>query len=161
MSATVVDAVVIGAGMAGLSAGAELARTRSVALLEAESVPAFHTTGRSAAVYIERYGGPAVAPFNLASHPWFTSTAEGLLEHPLLTPRGMLVLAAPGSVPDQAHDAEPSARDLDAPGHAGHRDRPGSRARDDHVGRPKRVHLVGRPAHVRARPRGRAGPRSA
>ena len=49
MSATVVDAVVIGAGMAGLSAGAELARDRSVAVLERESVPAFHTTGRSAA----------------------------------------------------------------------------------------------------------------
>ncbi len=113
MSATIVDAVVIGAGMAGLSAGAELARTRSVAVLETESVPAFHTTGRSAAVYIERYGGPAVSPFNRASFPWFSSAAEGVMDHPLLTPRGMLVLAAPGSVPHLEHYAEPGARDLD------------------------------------------------
>ena len=67
---TTVDAVVIGAGIAGLSAAAELARgTRSVVVLEMESAPAFHTTGRSAAVYIERYGGPAVSPFNLRQPP--------------------------------------------------------------------------------------------
>jgi D-arginine dehydrogenase len=114
LSATVVDAIVIGAGMAGLSAGAELARDRSVAVLERESVPAFHTTGRSAAVYIERYGGPAIAPFNRASFPWFTSAAEGAVDHPLLVLRGMLVLAVPGSVPDLEHYAEPGARDLDA-----------------------------------------------
>jgi D-arginine dehydrogenase len=112
---TTVDALVVGAGMAGLSAGAELARERSVAVLEQESVPAFHTTGRSAAVYIERYGGPSVAPFNLASFPWFTSAAEGAVDHPLLHLRGMLVLAAPGSVPDLEHYAEPGARDLSAP----------------------------------------------
>lgn len=109
---TTVDVAVIGAGMAGLSAGAELARGRSVAVLERESVPAFHTTGRSAAVYIERYGGPAIAPFNMASFPWFTSAAAGAVDHPLLVLRGMLVLAQPGTVPDLEHYAEPGARDL-------------------------------------------------
>lgn len=108
----VVDAIVIGAGIGGLSAGAELARDRSVAVLEMESTPAFHTTGRSAAVYIERYGGHAVAPFNMASFPWFTSSGEGAADHPLLVLRGMLVLAQVGSVPDLEHYAEPGARDL-------------------------------------------------
>ena len=112
MTATSVDALVIGAGIGGLSAGAELGRTRSVAVLEMESTPAFHTTGRSAAVYIERYGGPAIAPFNLASLPWFSSAAEGTVDHPLLHRRGMLVLAVPGSTPDMEHYAEPGARDL-------------------------------------------------
>ncbi len=112
MSTTIVDVAVIGAGMAGLSAGAELARDRSVVVLERESVPAFHTTGRSAAVYIERYGGPAIAPFNRASFPWFTSAAAGAVDHPLLVLRGMLVLAVPGSTPDLEHYAEPGAHDL-------------------------------------------------
>ena len=110
---TIVDAVVIGAGMAGLSAGAELARARTVVVLEMESTPAFHTTGRSAAVYIERYGGPAVAPFNLASLPWFSSAADGAVEHPLLAPRGMVVVAAPGTCLDLEQYAEPGARLID------------------------------------------------
>ena len=42
-----------------------------------ESTPAFHTTGRSAAAYIERYGGPAVAPFNPRLVPWFASGGGG------------------------------------------------------------------------------------
>lgn len=109
---TAVDAVVIGGGIAGLSAAAELAATRSVTVLEMESTPAFHTTGRSAAVYIERYGGPAITPFTMASFAWFQSAAEGAVDHPLLHLRGMLVLALPGSVPDLEHYAEPGARDL-------------------------------------------------
>jgi D-arginine dehydrogenase len=111
---TLVDALVIGAGIAGLSAGAELALDRSVAVLEAESAPAQHTTGRSAAVYIERYGGPAIAPFNRASHAWYASAAAAIVEHPLLADRGMLAVAPPGSVVHPEMQAEMGARVIDA-----------------------------------------------
>ncbi|MGH7102939.1 MAG: FAD-dependent oxidoreductase, partial [Acetobacteraceae bacterium] len=44
------DAVVIGAGMAGATAAAHLAADRRVAMLEAEEVAGYHSTGRSAAM---------------------------------------------------------------------------------------------------------------
>ena len=45
------DFVIIGAGIAGASMGWELAGQRRVLLLERESQPGYHTTGRSAALY--------------------------------------------------------------------------------------------------------------
>ncbi|MGA7281536.1 MAG: FAD-dependent oxidoreductase, partial [Acidimicrobiia bacterium] len=50
------DFVVIGGGMAGVSAAAHLAPHGSVILLEAESTLAAHTTGRSAALFVVNYG---------------------------------------------------------------------------------------------------------
>lgn len=90
-----VDVLVVGAGIAGLSVAAELARDRRVTVVEAEAAPATQTTGRSAAVYIEGYGGPAITPFTAASRAWFAA-GGGFADHELLTPRGMLVVAAPG-----------------------------------------------------------------
>ena len=40
------DVIVIGAGIAGTSVAAELAADASVLLLEMESQPGYHTTGR-------------------------------------------------------------------------------------------------------------------
>lgn len=93
MTSTVVDFVVIGAGIAGLSAAAELAGIGSVALCETEAQPAQHTSGRSAATFIDWYGGPAIAPFTAASKAWLLSAAEGLADHPLMTRRGLLAVA--------------------------------------------------------------------
>jgi D-arginine dehydrogenase len=107
---TTVDVVVIGAGLAGLSAGAELARDRRVVVLETESAPAQHTTGRSAAAFIEGYGGHTVSPFTRASRAWFESGGDGALDRPLLVQRGMLVVRAPGDPVDPEVGAEPSAR---------------------------------------------------
>ena len=90
-----VDVLVVGAGIAGLSVGAELAADRRVAVLEAEAAPATQATGRSAAVFIDGYGGSAITPFTAASRAWF-ATGGGFADHALLTPRGMLVVAAPG-----------------------------------------------------------------
>ena len=45
-----------GAAMAGASAATFLSPHKQVALLEAEYVPAYHTTGRSAAIWIQNYG---------------------------------------------------------------------------------------------------------
>jgi len=82
----VYDVAVIGGGMAGASLAAELAPHARVLLAEAEPMPGYHTTGRSAAFWEECYGGPDVAPLTLASGPY-------LREHGLLAPRGALYIA--------------------------------------------------------------------
>ena len=61
------DVVIIGAGIAGASLAAELAPHRSVVLLEAEDIPGYHSTGRSAANWHETLGGPVVQPLTKAS----------------------------------------------------------------------------------------------
>lgn len=77
------DFAVVGAGMAGASLAAELAPHASVLVLEAEDAPGFHATGRSAAFWVESYGGPHVQPLTAASGSWlsdrgFLSARTGL-----------------------------------------------------------------------------------
>ncbi|HEX8624709.1 MAG TPA: FAD-binding oxidoreductase [Allosphingosinicella sp.] len=67
------DIAIIGAGMAGASLGAAVAREASVLLIEAEDQPGYHSTGRSAAFWAESYGGPFVQPLTTASGPFLES----------------------------------------------------------------------------------------
>ncbi|MEP5937135.1 MAG: FAD-dependent oxidoreductase [Erythrobacter sp.] len=67
MAAKIYDFAVIGAGMAGASLGSELAQHASAAVLEAEDMPGYHATGRSAAFWEECYGGPELVPLTLGS----------------------------------------------------------------------------------------------
>tara|TARA_E500000305_G_scaffold60517_1_gene48308 strand:+ start:777 stop:1952 length:1176 start_codon:yes stop_codon:yes gene_type:complete len=87
------DYIIIGAGMAGASCAYFLAPHGSVLLLERESQPGYHTTGRSAALYIEGYGNAAIRALNRAGKPFFLNPPEGFAENPILTPRGSLILA--------------------------------------------------------------------
>lgn len=64
------DIAIIGAGMAGASLAAETGGAARVTLIEAESRPGYHSTGRSAAFWSETYGGPAVQPLTTASGPF-------------------------------------------------------------------------------------------
>ena len=50
------DFIVIGGGIAGTSAGFELANFGRVLLLERESQFGYHSTGRSAAVFLKSHG---------------------------------------------------------------------------------------------------------
>ena len=82
------DVAVIGGGIAGVSAAAQIASTHSVVLLEQESELAYHTTSRSAAVYIENEGGPVFHRLATASRQfWDTSPGS---ETPLVTPMPVL-----------------------------------------------------------------------
>lgn len=91
------DIIVIGAGIAGASSAAELASAgRSVTLLEAESQPGHHTTGRSAALWILNYGPRDARIFSGASRGFFESPPGGFAEHPLTHRRAVLNLAPPG-----------------------------------------------------------------
>ena len=91
------DILVIGAGIAGVGAGAmAAARGASVTVLEAEPTPAYHTTGRSAAIYIRNYGGPVLRAVSDAAHPAFMDPeafSQGAIEGALLSPRGVLTVA--------------------------------------------------------------------
>jgi D-arginine dehydrogenase len=98
-SRSVADFAVIGAGIAGASAAYELAVYGSVVLLEAESQPGYHTTGRSAAMFIETYGPPLVRALTVGSRPFYEAPPPGFTEQPILTPRGVLQIGT------QAHQA--------------------------------------------------------
>ncbi|RZM01431.1 MAG: FAD-binding oxidoreductase [Sphingomonas sp.] len=65
------DVAIIGAGIAGATLAAELATDARVLLLEAEDMPGYHATGRSAAFWSETYGGPAIQPLTSASRAAF------------------------------------------------------------------------------------------
>ncbi|MEL7689138.1 FAD-dependent oxidoreductase [Citromicrobium bathyomarinum] len=77
------DVAIIGAGIAGASLAAEIAPHARVLLLEAEDLPGYHTTGRSAAFWEECYGGPEIVPLTRAS-------AAHLRDGGFLAPRGAL-----------------------------------------------------------------------
>lgn len=82
--------LIIGGGIAGLSAGARLAHLGRVCVLEGESALGYHSSGRSAAIYEPTYGAPPVVALNEASSDFFFGT-EGLL-----SPRGLLMVAISG-----------------------------------------------------------------
>ncbi len=87
------DFIVIGGGIAGASAAYELAARGSVVLLERESQPGYHTTGRSAAMFLETYGGPVVQRFAQCSKDFLFTPPEGFCEGALVSPRGVVLIA--------------------------------------------------------------------
>jgi D-arginine dehydrogenase len=89
------DFLIVGSGMAGAGAAYELADRASVLLLERESAHGYHTTGRSAALYIEAYGNAVIRSLTRSSRAFFEAPPEGFCDYPLLTPRGCLYVARP------------------------------------------------------------------
>ncbi len=89
------DVLIVGAGIAGASIAAFLAPTRRVTLLEAESQPGYHSTGRSAAMFMESYGTPTIRALTRASRAFYESPPEGFASTPLLAPRGALYVGTP------------------------------------------------------------------
>jgi D-arginine dehydrogenase len=86
------DVIIVGAGIAGASLGAEIAGYRRTLILEAESQCGYHTTGRSAAFWLAHYGGPRVAPLTLVSRPLLES-GWPTGERPLMRRRGIVTIA--------------------------------------------------------------------
>ena len=81
------DFLIIGGGIAGISAAARLSEFGLVIVLEAEENLAHHASGRSAALYEPRYGAPAVVGLSLASEAYFRSVPG------VLGPRGLMLVA--------------------------------------------------------------------
>lgn len=90
------DFVVIGGGMAGLSVAAELSPTARVAVVEQESQPGYHATGRSAALYSEWYGNAPIRSLTRGSRQFYFDPPGGFSETQLVSPRGTLYFAQNG-----------------------------------------------------------------
>ena len=87
------DALVIGAGIAGASVAALLAQHSRVALIERETQPGYHSTGRSAALFSETYGNAVVRALSRASRAFLFAPPEGFADYPLVRRRGTLHIA--------------------------------------------------------------------
>jgi D-arginine dehydrogenase len=105
MSSTA-DVIVIGGGIAGVSIAYELSKVVRVTVLEMESTLAYHTTGRSAATFLETYGGVHVRALTTASRAFFEEPPD-FFEPVLMTPRPLLQFAAAGRghVVERMHEA--------------------------------------------------------
>src|SRR5688572_20511441 len=90
------DFLIIGGGIAAASVGHWLAPHGHTILLERESQPGYHSTGRSAALFMESYGTPQVRALTLASRAFLEAPPAGFAEHPLIGPRGAMMVAAEG-----------------------------------------------------------------
>ena len=93
------DIIVIGGGIAGISAAAECARAGArVTVLESEPQIGYHATGRSAAIFIRNYGNATLRALNAVAEPIFEQPGE-ISDKPILSPRGELMIASEEELP--------------------------------------------------------------
>lgn len=90
------DFLIVGAGIAAASVAYWLAPHGRAILLERESQPGYHATGRSAALFMESYGTPQVCALSKASRAFLQAPPAGFCEHPLTSPRGAMMVATQG-----------------------------------------------------------------
>lgn len=116
------DFLIVGAGIAGASIGHFLAPHGRTVVLERESQPGYHSTGRSAALFLASYGTAQVRALTLASRAFLEAPPAGFADGPILSPRGALFIAAPGQDAELAAlwqvmpSVSPRGRLLDAAG---------------------------------------------
>ncbi len=114
------DFLIIGGGIAGASVAYWLSPHGRVILLERESQPGYHSTGRSAAMFMESYGTPQVCALTRASRAFFENPPAGFADSPVLSARGAMMVATQGqdallaSYWESARTLSPNARLLDA-----------------------------------------------
>jgi glycine/D-amino acid oxidase-like deaminating enzyme len=99
------DFLIIGGGIAGISAAARLSHLGRVTLLEAEDHLAHHASGRSAALFEPNYGLAPVVALSQASADHFHA-GDGVL-----SPRGLMLVSGAGE--DAAFEADARALGLD------------------------------------------------
>ena len=114
------DFLIIGGGIAGASVAYWLSPHGRVILLERESQPGYHSTGRSAAMFMESYGTPQVCALTRASRAFFENPPAGFADSPVLSARGAMMVATQGQDTllanywESARTLSPNARLLDA-----------------------------------------------
>ena len=87
------DILVIGGGIAGLSAAALLSQAAQVTVLEAEDHVGFHSSGRSATMLHYALGDRLVRALTFASRPFFDAPPDGFSDAPLGRRTPVLVFA--------------------------------------------------------------------
>ncbi|VAX05114.1 hypothetical protein MNBD_ALPHA03-523 [hydrothermal vent metagenome] len=89
------DVIIIGAGIAGLSAAYEISKSKKILVVEQEDHAGYHATGRSAAVYAAAYGSENTALYALVRSSWsfFENPPPGFSEYALYEDRGIMFVA--------------------------------------------------------------------
>ena len=87
------DIIVIGGGIAGLSAAAALSAHAQVTVLEAEEQIGFHSSGRSATMLHYALGDRLVRALTLASRGFFDNPPDDFTEVPIGRPMPVLIFA--------------------------------------------------------------------
>lgn len=93
------DIVIVGGGVAGLSAAAHLSALGSLTLLERETGLGYHASGRSAALFEETYGTPTTIALNRASRAYLDTAHGGVLSQ-----RGLMLVGSTAHAEDFASD---------------------------------------------------------
>lgn len=88
------DVVIVGGGIAAASLGAEIAGRCRTVIIEAEAQCGLHSTGRSAAFWLESYGGEKVAPLTRASRDFLESPPADFFDGSFLSPRGAVHISS-------------------------------------------------------------------
>lgn len=96
------DILIIGGGVAGLSAAAALSRHAKVIVLEAEEQTGFHSSGRSATMLHYALGDRLIRSLTLASRSLFENPPEGFSDVPLASRVPLLVHAREDEVDELA-----------------------------------------------------------
>jgi D-arginine dehydrogenase len=90
---TCFDVAVIGAGLIGASAACHLSSHCKVVLIEQESQPGYHSSGRSAAVLLPAYGGTLARALTAASRHFLANPPNGFTHFPLTSARDAIFVA--------------------------------------------------------------------
>ena len=91
------DIAIIGGGISGFAAACFLAEERGdgsrIIVIERESQPGYHTTGRSAAMYTEIYGNQTIRSIVRAGRRFMQEPEARYSDRSFLSPRGALMVA--------------------------------------------------------------------
>ncbi len=87
------DIIVVGAGIAGASAAAEMAAEAGVVMVDMEAQPGYHASGRSAAYFATSYGKRIVQEITASCESFLLSPPPGFSEVDLLLPRDNMFFA--------------------------------------------------------------------
>lgn len=90
------DVAIFGAGIAGASLAWRLAPQRRVLLIEREEQAGYHSSGRSAAMFMASYGPPGARALTRASRSFYEQPPVGFCDTPLLSHCPTLYVAKPG-----------------------------------------------------------------
>ena len=86
------DFIVVGAGMAGVSAGYFLSQHGRVLVLEMESHAGYHTSGRSAALFTEAFASPLFCALSTGSKKFLMTPPDRFAQDKIMTPRGAVLV---------------------------------------------------------------------
>lgn len=87
------DVAIIGAGIAGAGLAAEIAGDLGVTIIEQETRAGYHSTGRSAAIFVRNYGNDVIRALNGGSVAFFEDPDRAWFPNGLIRQRGVLFIA--------------------------------------------------------------------